>query len=86
MLKICLYFYLFCRNLARLVIFVQFLHCCCQHIGLREPYIYLLLTNSSFTLLLSESCTGDILFGQICQISKATIESQLDVISPCSVL
>ena len=52
---------MFCRTLAKLVIFVQLLHYCCQY-GLYEPY--LLLTNSSFILMLSESRRGDVfLFG-----------------------
>ena len=41
--------------------------------GLREPY--LLLTNGSFTLLLSESCTG-----------MQELESQLNIINLYSVL
>ena len=29
-LRICLFCYVFCLNVAKLVIFVQFLHYCCQ--------------------------------------------------------
>ena len=29
-LRLCLFRYVFCRNLAKLVVFVQFLHYCCQ--------------------------------------------------------
>ena len=48
---------------------------------------YLLLTNSSFTLLLSESCPGDVLFGvKFVKISEKKFESQLNVINSCSVL
>ena len=47
--------------------------------GLREPY--LLLTNSSFILLLSESCTGNVV-----KIRKQKCESQFNVINPCFVL
>ena len=60
-LKLCLFRYVFCRNLAKLlsVVFVQFYTTVVNN-GLLDPY--LLLTNSSFTSL-SESCTGDVLFG-----------------------
>ena len=51
-LRICLIRYVFCRNLEKLVIFVQFFTTV-VNIGLHEPY--LLLADRLFILILSES-------------------------------
>ena len=59
---ICLFRNVFCRNLAKLIIFVQLLHYCYSVVNdsLHEPY--LLLTSSSFILILSESHRGCLIF------------------------
>ena len=50
--------------------------------GLHEPY--LLLPNSSFTLLLSESHRGCLIWVKFVKISKRKFKSQLNVIDLCS--
>ena len=59
-LRICLFRYVFCRNLANLVIFVHFLPYCCQQWSPEAIFT----ANSSFTFFCL-SRTGDVQFGSI---------------------
>ena len=80
-----LYFNVFYAELARLKINLT-LYCFYTTVinnGVLEPY--LLLTNSLFTLLLSESQEKFNLFKFI-MILKQKFESQVNVINQCSIL
>ena len=55
-LRICLFRCVFCRNLAKRVIFIQFLHYCCQR---WSPWAIFIARLYWFCLIR----TGDVLFG-----------------------
>ena len=76
-LRIYLFRYLFCRNLAKRVIFIRFYTTVVSD-GLHEPY--LLLTNSLFILMLSDSHRGCLIWVKFVEIPKQKFESQLNVI------
>ena len=69
-LRICLFRYVFCLNLAKRVTVVRD--------GLHEPF--LLLTNSSFILILSDSRRGCLIWVKFVEIPKQKFENQLNVI------
>ena len=52
--------------------------------GLHEPY--LLLTNSSFIIILAESYRGCLIWVKFVEIRKQKFESQLNVIDPFFIL
>ena len=78
-LRICLFRYVFCRNLAkRVVLFSSSFYTTVASDGLHEPY--LLLTNSSFILILSDSHRRCLIWVKFVEIPKQKFESQLNVI------
>ena len=76
-LRICSFRYVFCRNLAKRVTFTGFYTTVVSD-GLHEPY--LLLTNSSFILILSDSHRGCLIWVKFVEIPKQKFESQFNVI------
>ena len=77
-LRICLFRCVFCRNLAKRVLFSSSFYTTVVSDGLHEPY--LLPTNSSFILILSDSHRGCLIWVKFVEIPKQKFESQLNVI------
>ena len=69
--RLCLFHYVFCRNLAKIIISYSF-HTTVVNDGLHE--LYSLLTNHSFILILSESHMGCLIW------VKQKFESELNAI------
>ena len=84
--RLRLFNYVFCRNLAKLIIqlFSYSFHITVVIDGLHEPYS--LLTNRSFILILSELHMGCLIWVKFVEIPKQKFESQLNVIYPFFIL
>ena len=84
--RLRLFNYVFCRNLAKLIIelFSYSFHFTVVIEGLHEPYS--LLTNRSFILILSESHMVCVIWVKFVEILKQKFERQLNVIYPFFIL
>ena len=68
-LRTCLFRCVFCRNLAKRVSFIQFLHYCCQR---WSPWAaILLLTNSALILILSDSHRGCLIWVKFVELFRS---------------
>ena len=80
-LRLCLFRYVFCRNLAKLS---YSFYTTVVNDGLHEPY--LLQANSLFILILSDSQRGCLIWIKFVEFPKQKFESQLNAINLFSIL
>ena len=73
-LRLCLFHYVFCQNLATLLFSCSF-HTTVVNDGLHEPYS--LLTNHSLILILSESHMGCLIWVKFVEIPKQKLKANL---------